>query len=291
MLRILQKIILSLSFLVVLFSQALVAAPLAITVTQPVAVHAQDGGGASALGFSACSAESYQGEGGGGTNVVFQCVQSVLRFVFVLGLFIGAFRFAVAALGNYAPGGNADAIADSRKALNGIVIGLLLMGAPGAILSLLNPAATNIDFLSGLSGLGSDSAVGGFQGAGDALGGGDSDENGNEGNGGSGSNDNSGNGSNSGTGNSSGGTPNDGRSPEGNYTIWGVDNIPDNAEGCRNLVVSARKPGQSTAIYQKEACPNERFDFATFNPENNQFELIDNIGTDAIYNLDGFSPI
>jgi uncharacterized membrane protein YgcG len=297
-----RKFLLTFSYFFILLVQVLVFVP-GIGVVS-VSVQAQDSNIANqdqtvsqangVLGFSDCSPGAYAEAGpGGGSSLVFNCVRSVLRFVFILGLFIGAFRFAVAALGNYAPGATVDGIAESRKALNGIVIGLLLMGAPGAILSVLNPATTNIDFLSGLSGITSggvggsdlggslDNASDALGDAGDAIG--DDDNGGN----GDNSNNSGGNGSNNSGDNSGGGgsqQPADkNQAPStSNYSVFAIANSQVSSTECRLLTVVS-----SGGTFKGEACPSDQLSFATFNSDSGLFVINEN-ASQNIHSLAGF---
>jgi hypothetical protein len=105
--------------------------------------------GLQVIGFANCSPES--ADVTAGSEAIIECLKSVLNFVFVVAIFIAAFKFAAAGLGNYLPGSNVDAITEGKKAINGVVIGLVLMGLPGLILNLINPAANLLDFLGGLT--------------------------------------------------------------------------------------------------------------------------------------------
>ncbi len=142
-------------------------------------------GGAPVAGFANCSPEDSDLNEGSGA--IIDCLRSVLNFVFIVAIFIAAFRFAAAGLGNYLPGSNVDAITEGRKAIDGVVIGLVLMGLPGLILNLINPAANLLDFLGGVVNAGEQvevAPVGGANGNTGTAGGG------NTGNGGGGGVDN-----------------------------------------------------------------------------------------------------
>jgi hypothetical protein len=83
----------------------------------------------------------------GGDNILKKCVQSVVRFVLVVGLFTLVFRIAYAAIMNI-NGGTANSSKLIKDAITDIFIGLLLVGAPGLIIYTINPAALNLGFLN-----------------------------------------------------------------------------------------------------------------------------------------------
>ncbi|MEI6728577.1 MAG: hypothetical protein WCK98_02935 [bacterium] len=106
------------------------------------------------FGFGDCMVDDSNPQKGGGAQVITKCFLSVSRFVFVVGIIVAAYKFAINTLGSYIPGQSIDAVKQGREAIWGFVVGALLIGAPGAILSLFNSGSLRLDFLSGLSSLG-----------------------------------------------------------------------------------------------------------------------------------------
>lgn len=115
---------------------------MAFSIVAPVSVLAQ---GASITGFAECDIKAAQK--GKGTEILQKCIQSILRFLFVLGLFIIAFKIGLVAFTNINPNSNSKAMEQSVTLVTDILIGLLLIGAPGLIIAIFNPAALNLNFL------------------------------------------------------------------------------------------------------------------------------------------------
>lgn len=122
----------------------------------PVTTYAQDTNEAP-LGFRDCSFTDGQTNAVTGENPITKCVGSILRFVFVVALFTIAIRVATLALNNYNPFSNGDANAQAIGMVWDVTVGLLLIGGPVIILSALNPALLNLDFVDQLGGIQSDS--------------------------------------------------------------------------------------------------------------------------------------
>jgi hypothetical protein len=122
-----------------------------LTNTNNSQILAQDAG---VLGFADCMVDENKPQMGQGAQVITKCFLSISRFVFVVGIIVAGYKFAVNTLGSYIPGQSVDAVKEGREAIWGFVVGALLIGAPGAILSLFNSGALRLDFLSGLSSLG-----------------------------------------------------------------------------------------------------------------------------------------
>ena len=106
------------------------------------------------FGFGDCIVDEKNPQTGQGAQVITKCFLSISTFVFVVGIIVAAYKFAINTLGSYIPGQSIDAVKEGREAIWGFVVGALLIGAPGAILSLFNSGSLRLDFLSGLSSLG-----------------------------------------------------------------------------------------------------------------------------------------
>lgn len=110
------------------------------------------------LSFTKCSPQvvSGQTQGGRGANnqagaaAIITCFQEISRIVLIFGIIISAILAARDALSSYIPGQEVDAEKNFKERIYGIIIGVIFISLPGAIMSLFNPAATGIDFLSGL---------------------------------------------------------------------------------------------------------------------------------------------
>jgi hypothetical protein len=83
-----------------------------------------------------------------GQNTLQSCLTSIMKFAFILGIFLIAFRVGLSAFNNFNPNQSGTAINDSIKLVYDIMIGLILIGAPSLIVLLINPAANNLDFLN-----------------------------------------------------------------------------------------------------------------------------------------------
>jgi len=99
------------------------------------------GGGISGLGFSECDFEN----GEQGASIFTQCIGQIVQFIFVLSLFLIAFRIAFDNLGNMNPIASNSGIDNTAKIVTEITIGLLLIGGPALFLTTLNPALTSIN--------------------------------------------------------------------------------------------------------------------------------------------------
>lgn len=135
-----KKLIHKISGFGMLFSVLLVllAAPL-----QPVSVSAQEAGGV--VGFTECN---FQEATPGGSNQIQQCLQTIFRFFFVIGLFVIVFRVAIVALENYNPFSNGQAPTHAIRLVWEVTIGLILIGGPAILVNTINPAALNLNFLN-----------------------------------------------------------------------------------------------------------------------------------------------
>jgi hypothetical protein len=102
----------------------------------------------SSIGFSDCNItpqpSSSRGDAGGKSNeaAFSKCLQQILRFFFVLGIFFIAVRIAIEALLSMNPFINGAAVSNSIKLVQDVVIGLILIGIPGGILSVFNLSST-----------------------------------------------------------------------------------------------------------------------------------------------------
>lgn len=103
---------------------------------------------AKSIGFKECTF-GYQDPKQG--NDAFQrCLKQIFNFFFVAGIFFVAIRIAVEALGSLNPFEKGKAVDNSVKLIGDVVIGLLLLGAPGLFLQFFNPSALNINIISSL---------------------------------------------------------------------------------------------------------------------------------------------
>ena len=130
-----------------IFCQIVLVFGMTFGVLTSIPVHAQDG----VIGFSDCkfgSAEEIRKNGTGGTapgNETFRkCLQQILTFVFVLGVFLIGIRIALEAFKSLNPVISGNSINNSVKLGQDIVIGLILIGAPSIFLGLFNEAALQL---------------------------------------------------------------------------------------------------------------------------------------------------
>jgi hypothetical protein len=116
-----------------------------LPVISPISVHAAEAGGGVA-GFKGCNFDGK--DAAQGQKVIQECLKQVFAFVFVLGLFVIAFRVALVALDNYNPFNNGKAIDKSINLVWEVTLGLILIGGPVIFVNTVNPAALNLDFLN-----------------------------------------------------------------------------------------------------------------------------------------------
>lgn len=202
------------------------------------------------FGFGDCMVDESNPQKGQGAQVITKCFLSISRFVFVVGIIVAAYKFAINTLGSYIPGQSIDAVKEGREAIWGFVVGALLIGAPGAILSLFNSGSLRLDFLSGLSSLGQSNKTGTPSTNSGTTGNNTTDTN-------TGNNGNSGNtGNNGSTGNSASNGNNGNNTPAQNqYTITSIKQTvpaqfpitatdPDN---CQYITFEAAPMGSSNS--------------------------------------------
>ena len=121
------------------------------------------------ISFRSCTPQVTSGAGNNsqGAEVLIECIQQVSIIVLIFGIIIGGIYTAKDTLQGYIPGQEVNSAQNLRERVNGIIIGIILISLPGAILGLFNPAATGLDFLSGLEGIRDVSGLGGSSGNGD----------------------------------------------------------------------------------------------------------------------------
>lgn len=117
---------------------------LAFSVVIPTQVNAQNSG---VIAFKECDIKAASA-GSSGPALFQNCVKSVLRFIFVLGLFLIIFRVGFAAFTNLNPSSDTKAVKDSINAVNEIAIGLILIGLPWLIITTISPGAGDLSFLN-----------------------------------------------------------------------------------------------------------------------------------------------
>ena len=138
-----------LKFWTSVFCQVVLVFGMTFGVLASVPVYAEEDDGV--IGFSACrfgSAEVIRANGqAGGTpgNEAFrQCLRQILTFVFVLGVFLIGMRIAIEAFKGLNPMISGNAINNSVKLGQDIIIGLVLIGAPSIFLGVFNEAALQL---------------------------------------------------------------------------------------------------------------------------------------------------
>jgi hypothetical protein len=94
------------------------------------------------IGFTQCNfATSSQ------SSSISPCVQQILTFLFVIGIFLMAFRIAYIGINRFNPlDGNSEG--EQVGLIRDIIIGLVLLGAPALILSAFNQNLLSLDFLN-----------------------------------------------------------------------------------------------------------------------------------------------
>jgi hypothetical protein len=105
----------------------------------------------STIGFTECTFDKTNASGS-----VTKCVTQILQFALVIGVFLVVFRIALVGVYQFNPDASVDAQKESVTLVRDLVIGFILIGAPGMFLGLLNAGLINIEFLdfqkSGLTG-------------------------------------------------------------------------------------------------------------------------------------------
>jgi hypothetical protein len=105
----------------------------------------------ASVGFTECSFKVTNASGS-----VTKCVTQILQFALVIGVFLVVFRIALVGVYQFNPDASVDAQKESVTLVRDLVIGFILIGAPGMFLGLLNANLINIEFLdfqkSGLTG-------------------------------------------------------------------------------------------------------------------------------------------
>lgn len=107
------------------------------------------------ISFKACSPQVTSGPGNNtkGADLLIKCIQQVSTILLIFGIILSAILTVRDTLQGYIPGQEINSAQNFRERIRSLVIGVILISLPGAILSLFNPAATGLDFLSGLEGL------------------------------------------------------------------------------------------------------------------------------------------
>ncbi len=127
-----------------------------------------DGAGSNS-GFKDCSFDfkNASASDSATNNILQKCIQSVIRFVLVVGIFTMVFRVAFAAIMSVNGEGGDKASKAIKDAIYDVVIGILLIGAPGLIIYTINPAALNLGALNlgNIANISNSSGVGGTGGA------------------------------------------------------------------------------------------------------------------------------
>ena len=101
------------------------------------------------IGFKACAFNSGSGNN---SNALKSCIEDVLKFLFVIGIFLMVFRIAYIGINKLNPEGG-----DEKEQVNlirDVIIGLVLLGAPALVLGAVNQNLLNLNFLdfTGLTG-------------------------------------------------------------------------------------------------------------------------------------------
>ena len=101
------------------------------------------------IGFKACA---FNSGGGNNSNALKSCIEDVLKFLFVIGIFLMVFRIAYIGINKLNPEGG-----DEKEQVNlirDVIIGLVLLGAPALVLGAVNQNLLNLNFLdfTGLTG-------------------------------------------------------------------------------------------------------------------------------------------
>jgi hypothetical protein len=106
------------------------------------------------ISFKACAPQVTSGAGSNskGAEVLIKCIQQVSIILLIFGIILGGIMTAKDTLQGYIPGQEVNSAKNLRDRIRNLIIGVILISLPGAILSLVNPAATGLDFLSGLEG-------------------------------------------------------------------------------------------------------------------------------------------
>jgi hypothetical protein len=94
------------------------------------------------IGFTECSFKTTSASGS-----VTKCVTQILQFALVIGVFLVVFRIALVGVYQFNPDASVDAQKESVTLVRDLVIGFILIGAPGMFLGLLNANLINIEFL------------------------------------------------------------------------------------------------------------------------------------------------
>jgi len=115
-----------------------------------ITVQAQQAG--SVPGFAGCDfsedkLQAVQGDSSAGTGLIVNCIRDIIIFVIIISIFIGSIQIVIVGFKSYFPGSSFTPEKEYRKKLVDMFVGLPLMGASIGILLLINPAATNLDFL------------------------------------------------------------------------------------------------------------------------------------------------
>jgi hypothetical protein len=94
------------------------------------------------IGFTECNFTKTSASGS-----VTKCVTQILQFALVIGVFLVVFRIALVGVYQFNPDASVDAQKESVTLVRDLVIGFILIGAPGMFLGLLNAGLINIEFL------------------------------------------------------------------------------------------------------------------------------------------------
>ena len=131
-------------YILTVFCQFLLVFNLIFGMSLPV--RAQENG---IIGFSECrfgSAEQVRKDNNAalGNETIRKCLQQILTFVFVLGIFLIGMRIGIEAFKSLNPSMQGNSIDNSVKLGKDVVIGLILIGAPSLFLGLFNEAALQL---------------------------------------------------------------------------------------------------------------------------------------------------
>ena len=101
-----------------------------------------------ATGFKECK---FGSQDPASSSTAFQkCLTQIFNFFFVAGIFAVALRIVIEALGSLNPFEKGKAVDNSVKLIGDVVVGLMLLGAPGLFLQFFNPNSLNIDVIKSL---------------------------------------------------------------------------------------------------------------------------------------------
>jgi hypothetical protein len=109
---------------------------------QPVFAQNNNRANVGVAGFNGCN---FDGTVDPNSNMLHTCLKQIFTFAFVVAVFLIAFRIGIAAIEDYNPVVNGNAVSDTVSLVRDVTIGLILIGGPVLILNTLNPATLNFN--------------------------------------------------------------------------------------------------------------------------------------------------